>query len=169
MRLNFPGWTFGLALLFFLQPAAAQTHGSVADEKNRDIAKAWIALLNLQDTNALEKLYADSCKLYSPNWEGPVEQPSGAKTVYSRYFHSTPDLRHEIIRILSTDSSVVIEYSSQGTFLNPEKGVPQSWQGKKYRLVNCAIMDIRNGKISRQSTYFDQVSFLRQVGFFDSH
>jgi steroid delta-isomerase-like uncharacterized protein len=154
-----------LLLIQSLQSSAQQE--SQLQKKNRELVSTWIALLNSHDTVKLEQLYDPQCMLRSPNWDGVVTGSREAKTVYARYFRSTPDLHHEITRVLATDSSAVIEYSSAGTFLHPEMGTPEYMRGKKYILDNCTVMDIREGKILHQSTYFDQVSFLRQMGFFD--
>jgi len=40
-------------------------------------------------------------------------------------------------------------------------------KGKKYTLNYCAILTISKNKITKETDYFDQVAFLRQVGFFD--
>jgi len=133
----------------------------------RDLATEWINILNKHDTVALASLYSDSVKLESPNWEGIKTGRAVAKETYSRYFASTPDMQQEITDIIATDSTIVIEYTFRGTLLNPEKNTPEYMRGKKYKLSACTVMGIRKGKITKQQTYFDQVSFLRQVGFFD--
>jgi steroid delta-isomerase-like uncharacterized protein len=133
----------------------------------RRIAIEWVNLLNKHDTVALTAMYSDSVALESPNWEGIKTGTSVVRETYSRYFNSTPDMRQEINHIISADSSVAIEYTFYGTLLNPEKNTPEYMRGKKYKLSACTVMSIRKGKITRQQTYFDQVSFLRQVGFFD--
>ena len=38
---------------------------------------------------------------------------------------------------------------------------------KKYLLKNIVRIDIDGNKITGEYTYFDQVSFLKQMGFFD--
>ncbi|MDP4216657.1 MAG: hypothetical protein Q8927_10675 [Bacteroidota bacterium] len=50
-----------------------------------------------------------------------------------------------------------VRRTSRGTFTNPEAGTLQT----------CTRLDIRGGRIAKQVNYFDQVAFLRQVGFFD--
>lgn len=133
----------------------------------RDLATEWINILNKHDTIALASLYSDSVQLESPNWEGIRTGLAVVKETYSRYFTSTPDMQQEITDIIATDSTIVIEYTFRGTLLNPEKNTPEYMRGKKYNLSACTVMSIRKGKITKQQTYFDQVSFLRQVGFFD--
>ena len=131
------------------------------------IAQTWLAALNRHDTLALSALYADSAKVFSPNWEGAQTGPRAIREVYRRYFTSTPDLQHQLTHLIVTDSALVIEYYQRGTLQNPEGNTPAYMQGKKYELQCCTRMDIRNGKIQQQISYFDQVAFLRQMGFFE--
>jgi steroid delta-isomerase-like uncharacterized protein len=141
----------------------------VAQKKlsSQDLAYAWIKDLNQRDTVALAALYADNAAILSPNWEGAKKGPAGIREIYGRYFSGTPDLQHQLTHLITTDSALVIEYTTHGTLTNPEGNTPAYMKGKAYTLQNCTRLDIRDGKIIRQVNYFDQVAFLRQVGFFD--
>ena len=143
----------------------ADIKSKIAD--NRKIALAWIETLNKHDTITLTSFYDDKVQVESPNWEGIKTGKEVVRNTYSRYFASTPDLEHELQNIIATDSAIVIEYRSFGTLSHPEQNTPDYMRGKKYTLQNCTRMDIRNGKITRQATYFDQVAFLKQMGFFE--
>jgi len=125
--------------------------------------------LSKHDVKAIAAGYADSAKVYSPNWEGAKTGPPGVTEVYTRYFSSTPDLFYNITHIINAGENIVVEYTSGGTLSNPESGTPDYMKGKRYTVNYCAIFTIKNGKITRESDYFDQVAFLRQVGFFDQH
>ena len=63
----------------------------------------------------------------------------------------------------------MVEYPSAGTMQKPEAGEPSCMNGKAYTLRNGAVFGVENGKITAESTYFDQLAFLRQVGYFDQH
>jgi steroid delta-isomerase-like uncharacterized protein len=139
----------------------------IAQSTNAKIAMAWIDALNKHDLDALALMYADGIQLESPNWEGTKTGKAEAKETYRRYFSTTPDLRYELTHFIETPIAIVIEYISSGTFKNPENGTPEYMRGKKYSLKNCMRMDLQAGKMSRLVNYFDQVAFLRQVGFFD--
>src|SRR5258708_3384778 len=106
-------------------------------------------------------------QILSPNWEGARVGPAAVREIYGRYFTGTPDLEQQLTHLIATYSALVIEYISRGTFQNPEKGTPPYMKGKKYELQNCTRLDINHGKIQQQVNYFDQVAFLKQVGFFD--
>ncbi|MBS1918047.1 MAG: ester cyclase [Bacteroidetes bacterium] len=133
----------------------------------KDVAVKWFALVNKQDTISLTALYSFNAQIVSPNWEGPKTGAAEITHVYARYFSSTPDLAHTITNIIATDTAVIIEYVFSGTLKNPEANTPEYMRGKKYSLSACTIMSVRDGKIIKQQTYFDQVAFLRQVGFFE--
>ena len=135
---------------------------------NKDsLAITWIDALNRHDTIAISKMYDDSATIESPNWEGVKTGPGEIRTIYHHYFSSTPDLTQKITHLVSTDTCLIIEYDSWGVLQNPEKLTPDYMRGKKYLLHNCTVMSLMKGKILKQKIYFDQVSFLRQMGFFD--
>ena len=136
-------------------------------ESGISLANAWIDALNRHDTIAIARMYEDSATIESPNWEGQKKGPAEIRAIYRRYFSSTPDLTQKITHLIATDTCLVIEYDSWGTLEHPEKLTPDYMRGKKYLLHNCTRMNLINRKILRQTTYFDQVSFLRQMGFFD--
>ncbi|MFI5138627.1 MAG: nuclear transport factor 2 family protein [Sphingobacteriales bacterium] len=119
------------------------------------------------NVKAIAMGYADSAKVYSPNWEGAKTGPSGITEVYTRYFASSPDLTYHVTRIINAGENIVVEYTSAGTLSNPEGNTPAYMKDKKYTLNYCVVFTIKNDKIIMETDYFDQVAFLRQVGFFD--
>ncbi|HEY2581620.1 MAG TPA: nuclear transport factor 2 family protein [Mucilaginibacter sp.] len=123
--------------------------------------------LKAHDVKSIANGYADDAQVFSPNWEGAKTGPAGVTEVYSRYFSSTPDLTCQVNNIIYAGDNVVVEYTSAGTLSNPEAQTPDYMKGKKYSLSYCAIFTIKNNKIIKETDYFDQVAFLRQVGFFD--
>lgn len=133
----------------------------------KKIAQCWLDVLNRHDLEALTRLYDDSVQAESSGWEDIKRGPLAIKEAYGRYFLSSPDLRYTLTNLVISDHALVLEYSSAGTMQHLENQVPAYMGGKKYILRNCTRMDIREGKIFKQVTYFDQVSFLRQMGFFD--
>lgn len=157
-----------LAFTAFLATGAICSNAQ-SPSLTRKIAHRWIDALNAHDTLGLAELYADSAILLSPNWEGSKIGQGAVKEVYRRYFTSTPNLSYQLTHIIATDSFLVIEYISSGALSNPESTAPAYMKFKKYSLQNCTRLDILDGKIRQQVNYFDQVAFLRQVGFFEQH
>jgi steroid delta-isomerase-like uncharacterized protein len=131
------------------------------------IARARVATMNKHDLQGLSQLFADSAKVESVGFDVARKGPAGVREAYTRYWNTSPDMTYALTSIVAGDHDVVVEYTSVGTMNSPEKGEPEYMRGKKYTLRNCTRMTIENGKIIREMTYFDQLAFLRQVGFFE--
>ncbi len=54
------------------------------------------------------------------------------------------------------------EWVMSGTHTGKSPELPPT--GKKFSLIGSSIMQIRDGKISRQTDYWSMMSFLQQVG-----
>jgi steroid delta-isomerase-like uncharacterized protein len=154
-------------LLLFSVWLIAACHPSTGELQK--IATDKIEAMNRHDLGALGKLYADSATIESIGFEKIEIGPAGIQNAYTRYFSSTPDLKFEVTKLTLSDQSAVIEYTSTGTMRQSEleATIPDYMIGKKYTLKNATRIDIKNGKIIREMTYFDQLSFLRQMGFFE--
>jgi steroid delta-isomerase-like uncharacterized protein len=133
------------------------------------VINAHFEALTKHDVKSIVSGYADSAKVFSPNWEGAKTGAAAITDVYTRYYASTPDLSYKINHIINAGSEVVAEYAVSGTLSNPEGNTPAYMKGKKYTLNYCAVFLIKDNKIAAERDYFDQVAFLRQVGFFDQH
>lgn len=140
----------------------------VHEKEMRSGVTALFAALNGHNLENIGRCYSDSARIESVNWEGSENGPAGVRKVYARYFASSPDLKYTITNITIGKGTAVVEYTSAGTMTHLEKEVPAYYQGKSYTLRHCARLDFSGGKIAHEYTYFDRVSFLAQMGFFDN-
>ncbi len=157
---------FSCYVLFLaFQPAApTQVHHSL-----QKLVQQYFALCNLHDSVAAAAMFATNAELYSPNWSGTEKGQAGAKSVLHRYFVSTPDLQYHITHTVYSKNETVVEYTATGTLQHGEAGTPAYMIGKQYILKEITRFTFADNLIISSVTYFDQVSFLKQVGFFDQH
>ena len=153
----------------FISTILLLSSGLAAYGQSADLVTEHFTALNSHDIKMLAGQYADSAQVFSPNWEGAKIGPGGIMAAYTRYYKSTPDLTYTITNTIKAGNMVIVEYSWSGTMAKPEAGEPAYMEGKKYTLKSCAIFVIKNNQIVKETNYFDQVAFLRQVGFFDHH
>jgi steroid delta-isomerase-like uncharacterized protein len=151
---------YSVILLAGFQTVRGQT-SNVIDEHYKAI--------NNHDVKTIATEYTADAQAFSPNWEGAKVGPDGATDTFTRYFKSTPDLSYTVTNSVIGGNSVTVEYTFTGTLSSPEAGTPDYMKGKKYTLQGCAIFVLKDNKIVKETNYFDQVAFLRQVGFFDQH
>jgi steroid delta-isomerase-like uncharacterized protein len=125
--------------------------------------------INSRDIKAVAATYTADAQVFSPNWDGAKTGQDSVTNIYSRYFKSTPDLTYKVVNMIKAGDAITVEYSFSGTLSNPEGGTPNYMKDKKYTLQGCAIFILKNNKIIKETNYFDQVAFLKQVGFFDQN
>jgi steroid delta-isomerase-like uncharacterized protein len=154
---------------FIIMALILLTVADCAYSQSTDLISGHFEALTKHDVKAIAAGYADSAKVYSPNWEGAKTGQAGIIEVYTRYFTSTPDLSYKVNHIVYAGDNVVAEYTVTGTLSRPEGNTPAYMKDKKYTLDYCAVFSIKGDKIIKETDYFDQVAFLRQVGFFDQH
>jgi len=146
-------------LVMFVFSATAQTIQQVVEKH--------FAALNKHDLDLLAADYGANVQFYSVSWDGLKTGIPEVRLAYSRYWKTSPDLVYKISKVVYGNQSATVEYETSGTMTNLEGGSPAYMQDKKYTLKNCTIIQIKDGKIIYDSTYFDQVSFLRQMDFFN--
>jgi ketosteroid isomerase-like protein len=131
------------------------------------IVKQYFDDINKHDVNLIGAHYADNAKITSTSWDGEKLGPQGAKDVFARYFSLSLDLTYKITSAIYSDTTAVVEYESNGSIPVDDPSEPAYMLGKRYKLQNCVILHFKDGLITSQAIYFDQVPFLRQVGYFD--
>lgn len=151
-------------LLAFQSAAPAQAHHSL-----QKLVQQYFALCNLHDSVAAAAMFANHAELYSPNWSGAEIGQKGATAVLHRYFVSTPNLQYHITHTVYSKNEAVVEYTATGTLQHGEAGTPAYMIGKQYILKEITRFTFVDNHITSAVSYFDQVSFLKQVGFFDQH
>ena len=78
-----------------------------------------------------------------------------------------PDLRWEMREFIEGFDTVVAEGvfigTNTGTMVGPRGPIPAT--GRRFELPFCDIWKVRNGRIVENRIYYDQVTFLSQLGF----
>ena len=150
-------------LLIFLKYSSVYTQ----PKQHVNIIKEHFKDLNDHNISALIQLYAENAKIESTGFDSVRIGHKGLEEVYSRYFLSSPDLKYQINNIIYSKDFIIVEYIFSGTMKKVEDKFSEFMLDKAYKLKACSIFKILENKIVSSSTYFDQVSFLRQMNYFD--
>jgi steroid delta-isomerase-like uncharacterized protein len=149
------------ALLFatLVLPAIA----APADSKSKNdpataLAEKWIAAWNSHDPDKMLSLSTDDI-FYEDVPFGEVSHGSAElRKFYLSEIEGVPDLELKLERSSIHDGHGTIEWTFSGT----DKGVFKT--GKKFSVRGVSVIDLRDGKISRNVDYYDVVTIMRQVG-----
>jgi steroid delta-isomerase-like uncharacterized protein len=80
-------------------------------------------------------------------------------------FSEIPDLKHELKSVFGAGDWAAMEYVILGTHTNNIRSIPGlSATGKTLSVRGVSIFQLRGGKISRHSEYYNLVTLLQQIG-----
>lgn len=128
------------------------------------IVESMFAAFNRHDVEAMTALYSDDAFIDSPDFDAPKRGQQTIRETYTKYFQQTPNIRNDVKSIVACGDKVFVEFISSGTIENPPAYAPPQMKGKKFAVKMASVLEIKNGKIARDVTYYNQLSFLKQIG-----
>ena len=137
---------------------------STAD--NVKLVKASWDAINAHDLNALERMEAANFSATLPGAPGPLNS-GGNKAYLQGFITAFPDLHFEIVRTVSDGDNVVTEWVGTGTHTGPlvspsGQSIPPT--GKKATTHGSNTFEVKNGKLSSTSGYWNMAELLIQLG-----
>jgi steroid delta-isomerase-like uncharacterized protein len=130
------------------------------------IIKGTIAALNSHDIDKLISFYMDEC-VYEDMALGRVSHgKEELKAFFQNMFVWSPDVKFESKSAFNAGDWAASEWVMSGTHTGNTPQLPAT--GKKFSIRGASINQIHNGKVSRQSDYWNLMSFLQQVGLMPS-
>ena len=126
-----------------------------------DCMAAW----NSHDVNKILSFYTDDC-IFEDVAVGLVNH---GKKEFADFlntsFINNPDIRWELKTFFGTDDWIGVEYVMSATHTHTTRsmpGVPDT--GKTFSVRGSLILQLRKGKVSRESAYYNIATMLQQVG-----
>jgi steroid delta-isomerase-like uncharacterized protein len=111
------------------------------------------AFLNLLDENVIHDINQGGCQT--------------GKAVFKKFMdHMNQCYKEQLTNIIimtSTDGNYAsAKFQVEGTYLNTDSGFPTAKQ-QKYALPAGSFFDVKNGKITRVTTYYNLPDWINQV------
>ena len=131
----------------------------------KKMVEEFIKVVNSHDANKIISHFSDDGILENVPLgianRGKQEITAYTKTMLTDY----PDIKFELKSVFGAGDWAVIEWVMTGTFTNNtmSKNVVSA-TGKTFSVRGTSIYQVQNGKFTRESNYYDNVSFLQQVG-----
>lgn len=154
---RFLSGTILLAMLA-LVAIAASPGGKSTTDRGAAVAEKWIAAWNSHNPDKMLSLFTEDV-VYEDVAFGEVSHGSAElrKFVVSE-IDGVPDLELKLLGANIQDGHGTIEWTFSGT----DKGVFKT--GKKFSVRGVSVIDVREGKISRNLDFYDSATIMRQVG-----
>ena len=123
----------------------------------------FLSSMNSHDTNKAVSFWTDDC-IYE-NWAHEIVK-HGKKELtdmINSMFVDFPDIKYKQKSSFTAGNWVGVEYIVSGTYTHSSMPATPA-NGKTFSVHAASIIQLRKGKISRQSDYFNLATMLQQVG-----
>ena len=136
---------FITALSFFFCKQAYRTE---PESKNKKLILELFNHFNAHEWKALSELYIDSAFFLDPSFgkREVLQSHDQTKSKYSEMQKMFPDIKDDVRHIYVLGETVVVEFVSSGT----------NATGVKFSFPIVTIFTLRDEKIVRDATYYDQ-------------
>ena len=136
---------------------------------NRQLVDAVWEAVEVGDLDRWNDILTEDVEQRGPGWD--VRGIEASKELVRGYMDALPDLRHEIVNVVEAGNQIAVELRITGTHTGPlvtPEGV-MGPTGRSLELRSCDMITVRDGRIASWRAYFDQLSFLGQLGLVPEH
>jgi len=117
---------------------------------------------NSNDVDRIETLFTSDAVHEDITSGVKLHGVSAIRDLFSDTWQAIPDVRVEVKGIISQGESVAWEWTLTATHTGDFPDLPAT--GRPFSIDGVSVIRIVVGKILSQGDYYDQASFLRQVG-----
>jgi steroid delta-isomerase-like uncharacterized protein len=126
------------------------------------IVRDFVAAGNMHDVERQVSLFTDDC-IYEDVALGKTTHGKDELHAFSKeFFAGAPDLKEELKSVIVSGNRVAIEWIMSGTHTGDWPDLPAN--GKSFSMRGVSLMELRDGKIQRNTDYYDSASWMRQLG-----
>ena len=135
---------------------------SAAPATPQEVATALFEALNRHDLDAAMALdHADVVADFVA--VGIFDGVSAVRAFFDEIFAALPDFTLQALQMVCDDERTVVQWQAKGTFTGtPFQGVHAT--GRNVELRGVDVMYFEQGKVKRNTIYYDGLSFARQIG-----
>ena len=137
------------------------TTESGRQEEVRQMFTDYVAAWSTHDVEKIASYFTDDCVLENLA-RGQVYQGKDKLKEWARMsFVSFPDFKLELTSIFVSGNWLGCEWVMKGTHTGDAPDFPAT--RRSFSVRGCSIVELVNGKIKRESIYWDSMTFLRQL------
>jgi steroid delta-isomerase-like uncharacterized protein len=130
--------------------------------ENQQIATEGLNAWNSQDPDLMIKNISDDYVWESDWLPQPVRGAAELRAAMNYYFNAFPDLHLEVERSVITEDMTIQCWRATSTHKGEFLGVPAT--NKPVNIRGCTVSEVKNGKISKTTTYADRMTLFTQFG-----
>jgi len=138
-------------------------------EENKEIALSLFEALNARDLSLWSQHLAEDYIAEHPGVSVPLDK-TRSTGYHQRFVTALPDIHFEVLHVLAEGDHVLIHWTGSGTHaerLATLTGETIPPTRRRATVSGTMLTEVRDGEIVRESSYWDQLSLLAQLGITD--
>jgi|SRR5829696_7835603 len=138
-------------------------------EENKEIALSLFEALNARDLSLWSQHLAEDYIAEHPGVSVPLDK-TRSMGYHQRFVTALPDIHFEVLHVLAEGDHILIHWTGSGTHaerLATVTGETIPPTRRKATVSGVMLTEVRDGKIVREWSYWDQLSLLAQLGITD--
>lgn len=157
----------GIVVVFVLAGCTTigQTGGAAASRADR-IVDDWAAFWSSHDLEKGLALFTDDCVYEDVTFGAVNKGKAELRNFANSNFAAFPDLKIQLTTRVIAGNRAAMEWVMTGTHKGDLPGMPAT--NKSFSVRGATVLELRQGKISRDSDYWDSVTLLKQLGLMPS-
>jgi steroid delta-isomerase-like uncharacterized protein len=150
---------FCILLIFVWLVGLVPEVGAQNSEKiAKDLLDAWSS----HNTEKTLSFYTDDCILEDLAFGGVKRGKGEVRDYINITFVMFPDVNFKVTSTFCSGDWCASEWVMSGTHKGDAPKLPAT--GKNFAIRGVSIIELKDGKIKRESEYYNQTAFLQQVG-----
>jgi steroid delta-isomerase-like uncharacterized protein len=129
----------------------------------KQLVKDFVEMWNSKDLNKIDSIFTEDCVYDDVPALTKYTGKDEVKASLKEDFTWCSDLKMELTSSLVKENGAVIEWIWSGNQTGNIEGLIKA-TGKTFSIRGASIMEFKNGKIKKNSDYYDAGGFLSQLG-----
>jgi steroid delta-isomerase-like uncharacterized protein len=127
-----------------------------------DVAESYFAAVTARDPDAMAAHWReDGIEDIVPL--GVFRGPEGVRSLFREMFAAIPDFDFTVEQITADDRVAAVRWRASGNFTGGQfRGIEAT--GRRVDLRGCDCVEVEDGKIVRNTAYYDGAAFARSIG-----
>src|SRR5215203_3042811 len=141
----------------------------MSSEENKQIALSLLEALNVRNLSLWSQHLAEDYIAEHPGVSVPLDKTRSVG-YHQRFVTALPDIHFEVLHVLAEGDHILIHWTGSGTHaerLATVTGETIPPTRRKATVSGVMLTEVRDGKIVREWSYWDQLSLLAQLGITD--
>jgi steroid delta-isomerase-like uncharacterized protein len=148
-----------LATVMLACTSEADKNAQLSKDNVTYYSRVWEVAINEGRTNILDTAYAENAVLHTVP---EVKGKSNAKAYYDNYVVGFSERKFTVKEIFADGDKLVKYWQFKGKHTGPFFGIPAT--GKQVDVIGCTIAKMKDGKITEEQDFMDNLEFMQQLG-----